>query len=92
MEISVLEDHREKWKKRKSQTNNFQSVEKQWNMKMSVVPIVVGALGTVLKVLVKDKRGKERIEIIQITALLRLARIPRKVRETWGVLLSLIPQ
>ena len=51
---------------------------------MTVIPIVIGALGTILKDFVKDL---EEIEIgqtvtIQITALSRLARILRRVLET----------
>ena len=49
-----------------------------WNMKMTVIPIVIGALGTIPKGLVK---GLERLEIggraetIQITVLLKSDRI-----------------
>ena len=60
-------------------------------MKVTIIPIVIGVLGTVTKGLVKelkdcDRRG--RVETIQTTALLRLARILRRVLETWGDLLS----
>ena len=54
-------------------------------MKVTVVPIVIGALGTVIKELVKgleDLRIRGRVESIQTTALLRSARILRKVLET----------
>ena len=56
-----------------------------WNMKVTVKPIVISALGTVTKGLVKgleefDIRG--RVDTIQTTALLRSARILRRVRET----------
>ena len=55
------------------------------NKKVTVIPIVIGALGTVLKGLV---RGMEEMEIrggaktIQTTASLRLARILRRVLVT----------
>ena len=50
--------------------------KKLWNMKMTVIPIVISALGTVTKGLIKDLEVLEirgRAEIIQTTALLRLA-------------------
>ena len=61
-------------------------------MKVTIVPIVIGALGTVTKGLLKDLEDLEvggRVEIIQTTALLRTARILRRVLEIWGDLLSL---
>ena len=63
-----------------------------WNMKVTIVPIVIGALGTITKGLLK---GLEDLEIggwtetIQTTVLLRMARILRRVLETWQDLLSL---
>ena len=60
-------------------------------MKMTVIPIVVGALGTLPKN--QEKRLEEQIyviiEIIQAETLKTSARIRRKVLETWGDLLSL---
>ena len=61
-------------------------------MKVTFIPIVIGALDTVTEELLKrleDLEIKERGEIIQATTLLRLARILRRVRETLGDLLSL---
>ena len=49
-------------------------------MKVTMVPIVIGALGTIDKGLVKgleDLEVGERVETIQTTALLRTARILR---------------
>ena len=62
-----------------------------WNMKVTIVPIVIGALGTITKGLLKgleDLEFGERLETIQMTALLNTARILRRVLETWGDLLS----
>ena len=61
-------------------------------MKIIVIPIVVGTLGTVPKNLEKriDKlkmRGK--FEVIQTTALLKSAWIHRRVRKICGLILSL---
>ena len=56
------------------------------------MPIVTGALGTITKGLLKGLEDLEvggRVETIQTTALLRMARILRRVQETWGDLLSL---
>ena len=63
-----------------------------WNMKVTIVPIVIGALDTITKGLLKDLEDLEvggLVETIQMTALLRTARILRWVLETWGDLLSL---
>ena len=61
-------------------------------MKVTIVQIVIGAFGTVAKGLWKGLEDLEvgrRVETIQMTALLRTARILRRVLETWGDLLSL---
>ena len=61
-------------------------------MKVTIVPIVIGALGTITKGLLKVLEDLEiggRVETIQTTALLRTPRILRRVLETWGDLLSL---
>ena len=67
-------------------------LQKLWNMKVTIVPIVIGALGTMSKGLLKGQEDFEiggRVETIQTTALLRTARILRRVLETWGDLQSL---
>ena len=61
-------------------------------MKVAIIPIVIGAFGTVTKGLLKgleDLEVGERVETIQTTALLRTAKILRRVLETWGDLLLL---
>ena len=66
-------------------------LKKLWNMKVTIVPIVIGALGTITKGLLKGLEDLEiggRVETIQTTALLRTARILRRVLETWGDLFS----
>ena len=53
---------------------------------------MIGVLGTKSKGLLKGLEDLEvggRVETIQMTALLRTARILRRVLETWGDLLSL---
>ena len=67
-------------------------LKKLWNMKVTIVPIVIGAFGTVTKGLLKGLEDLEVggwVETVQMTALLRTARILRRVQETWGDLLSL---
>ena len=61
-------------------------------MKVTIVPIVIGAFGTITKGLLKSLEDLEvgrRVETIQMTALLWTNRILRRVLETWGDLLSL---
>ena len=65
-----------------------------WNMKVKIIPIVIGSFGTVTKGFLKgleDLEVGERVETIQ-TALLRTAKILSRVLETWGDLLSLKTQ
>ena len=67
-------------------------LKKLWNMTVTIAPIVIGALGTITKGLFKvlgDLEVGGRVETIQTTALLRTARIMRRVLETWVGLLSL---
>ena len=61
-------------------------------MKVTIVPIVIDAFGTITKGLLKGLEDLEvvgRVETIQMTELLRTARILRRVLETRGDLLSL---
>ena len=60
-------------------------LKKLWNMKATIMPIVIGAFGTITKGLLKGLEDLEvsgRLETIQMTALLRTARILRRVLET----------
>ena len=62
-------------------------------MKVTIVPIVIGAFGKVNKRLLKGLEELEeggRMETIQTKALVKTARILRGVLKTWGDLLSLI--
>ena len=71
--------------------NLARELKKLWDMKMSIVPIVIGAFGTVTEGLLKDLEDLDvggRVETIQTTVLLKTARILRRVLETWGDLLS----
>ena len=61
-------------------------------MKVTIIPIVIGTLGTDIGGLIKgleDLELRRRVDAIQTTELLRSARIQRRMLETWGDLLSL---
>ena len=54
-------------------------------MKVTIIPIVIGAFGTVTKGLLEGQEDLEvgdRVETIQTTALLKTARILRRVLDT----------
>ena len=60
-------------------------LRKLWNRKVTIVPIVISALSTITKGQLKGLEDLEvsgRVETIQTTALLRMARILRRVLET----------
>ena len=63
-----------------------------WNMKVTLIPTVFDAFGTVPKRLVKgleDLEIRERVETIQATTLLRTSRILGRILEIWEDLFSL---
>ena len=66
--------------------------KKLWNIKVTVMTIVIGAFGTFSKELLKgleDLEIRGRVETIQMTDLLRTARILRRVLGMLGDFLSL---
>ena len=80
--------------KRRISISNLQSnwKKKLWNMKVTIIPILIEAFGTVTKGSLKrleEVDGGGRVESIQTTTLLRTARILRRIPENWGHLLSL---
>ena len=96
VDFAVPADHRIKLKecqKKDMYLDLARELKKRlWNMQVTIIPIVIGAFGTVTKGLLKGPEDLEvggRVETIQTTALLRTVRILRKVLETWGDLLSL---
>ena len=73
------------WEKRNKYLDLARELKKIWNLKVMMIPIVIGALGTFTKWSVKgleDLETKGRVETIQTTALLRLVRILGRVLET----------
>ena len=95
VDFAVPANHRIKLKecaKRDKYLDLAKELKKLWNMKVTIIPIVIGAFGTVTKGLLKGLEDLEvggREETIQTIALLKTARILRRVMETWGDLLSL---
>ena len=95
VDFAVSATHKIKLKefeKRDKYLDLARELKKLWNMKVTIIPIVIGAFGTVSKGLLKDLEDLEvggRVETIQTTALLKTARILRRVLETWGDLLPL---
>ena len=93
--FAVPADRRIKLKeceKRDKYIDLARELKELWNMKVTIIPIVIGAFGTVTKGLLKGLEDLEvcgRVETIQTTALLKTVRILRRVLETWGDLLSL---
>ena len=72
-------------KTHKNYNNDIENDNKLLNMKMTVIPIVIGALGAVTEGLIQgleDLEIRGQVKTIQNTALLRSARILRRVPET----------
>ena len=95
VDFAVPAEHRIKLKeceKRNKYLDFARELKKLRNMLVTIIPIVIGAFGTVTKGLLKgleDLEAGGRVDTIQTTALWRTARILRIVLETWGDLLSL---
>ena len=85
MDFVVLVDYGVKLKeceKKVKYLDLAKELKKMWNMKVAIIPVVIGALGTVQKGLVQrleDVEITERVDTIQINALFRSARILRRV-------------
>ncbi len=88
MDFAVPDDYRIKLKECEMKDKYLdlaREFKKLWNMKVTVIPIEIGAFGTVTKGLLKGLKDLEvgrRVETIQTTALLKTARILRRVMET----------
>ena len=95
VDFAVQADHRIKQKENEKKDKYHDlamELKKLWNMKVTIIPIVIGAFSIVTKGLLKgleDLDVEWRVENIQNTALLRTVRILRRVLETWRDLLSL---
>ena len=95
IDFAVPDDQRIKLKeceKKDKYLDLARELKKLWNMKVTIAPIVIGAFGTITKGLLKGLENLEvggRVETIKTTALLKTAKILRRLLETWGDLLSL---
>ena len=95
VDFAVSGDHRINLKeseKRDKYLDLARELKMLWDVKVTIVPIVIGALGTITKGLLKGLEDLEvggRVETFQTIVLLRTARILRRVLETCGDLLSL---
>ena len=95
VDFSVPADHRIKLKefeKKYKYLDLAREMKKLWNMKVTIIPIVIGAFSIITKGLLKgleDLKGGEREETSQTRAFSRTAWILRRVLETWRDLLSL---
>ena len=87
--FAVPADHRIKLKECEKKDKCFdlaRELKKLWNIKVTITQIVIGALGTVIKGLLKRLEDLEvggLVEGIQTRRLLRTARILRIVLETY---------
>ena len=88
MDFAVQADHRVKLKESEKKDKYLDLARKLktlWNMKVVIILIVIGALGTVTKRLVQELEDLEitgRLETIQTIALLQSVRILRRVLVT----------
>ena len=88
VDFAVPADHRIKLKeceKKDKYLDLARELKQLWNMQATIILIVIGAFGTVTKGLLKGLEDLEvggRVETIQTIALLRTARILRRVLET----------
>ena len=60
MDFAVLDDHRIKLKEREKKNKYLdlaREPKKLWNMKVTIIPIMIGAFGTVTKGLLKEPWG-----------------------------------
>ena len=97
VDFAILAEHRIKLKeceKRDKYLDLARKLKRIWNMKVTIIAIVIDAFGTVTKGKVKSLEALEVggwVKTIQTTALLKTAMLLRRVLETWADLLSLNP-
>ena len=88
VDFAALADHRIKLKKSEKRDKYLdlaRELKKLWNMKVTIISIVIVAFGTVTKGLLKGLEDLEvggRVETIKTTAFVKTARIPRRVLGT----------
>ena len=78
MDFAVPADQRIKLKKSEKKNMLLGNRKKLWDMKVTFIPIIIGALGTVTKGLIKgleDLEIRGPVETIQTTPLVKSVRI-----------------
>ena len=89
MDFADPADHKIKLKESEKKVKYLdfaRELKKLWNIKVTIIPIVIGAFGTVTKELLKGLEDLEVggwVEAIQTTALWRMARILKRALETF---------
>ena len=76
---NVIKKEAEKFLKHKDRTVEIQ---RMWNVKTKVIPVIIGATGTISKsfrIYVSNIPGKHEVKVLQKTAILGTAYILRKV-------------
>ena len=95
MDFDITAEHKVKLKEseKKAKHQDFaRELKNLWKIKVTEIPIVIVALGTVTEGLIlelEDLEIKGWLMTTQMAALLRLDRILNKVLEIWGDVLSL---
>ena len=86
MDFAVPADHRVELKEsEKKYVELAKELKKLWSMKVTFIPIIIGALCRVTDGLVKgleDLEIRGRVKTVQTTTLLRSSRILERVLET----------
>ena len=92
VDFAVPADHRIKRKENEKKDKYLdlaRELNKLWNISVTIIPVGIGAFGTVTKGLSKGLEDLEvggRVETIKTTALLRMAKILKeswRLEETW---------
>ena len=99
-DLVIINNNKNKKKEKESKKKDkyrdlARELKKLWSMKLMVISVVIGALCTVIKGLVKgleDLKIRGGVKTIQAKALLGSAKILRRVLETWKDLLWLKSQ
>ena len=91
MDFAVLTDHRIKLKeneKRDKFLDFAREIKKNlWNMKETVIPIMIISLGTVTKGLIQGVEGLEINRRVERNPNYSIIEIGKNTAETWGYLL-----
>ena len=98
MDFAVPADHKIKLKESEKKDKYFnltRELKKLWNIKVKIIPVVIGCFSTVTKGLLKGLEDLEvggQVETIQTTTLLRTTGILRRVQDSCGDLLHSNPR